>query len=280
MAVISVRDLSVRIGRRRILDRITLEDITPGSFVGLIGPNASGKSTFLRTLAIGRAHDGDVLLDGADVRALPARTRTSRISLMPQTPPQGSSLSPYELMHSYARAMQLDLAASALEQRMSVLLDALGLSAEAHRPLQELSGGKRQLVGLCLAMIREPSLLLLDEPTSALDLRWQLAAIRLAKEYVTASGACAIVAVHDINLALRFCDRLIVLRDGQLAASGVPGEVVTPDLIADVFNVSARLEHCSAGFPMLVSDAQMEAGPDTRIDSRETAWRPEARKSA
>ncbi|ADZ70591.1 ABC transporter ATP-binding protein [Polymorphum gilvum] len=259
MAVISLTDVSVRIGSRQILHGVTVPDLVPGQVVGLIGPNASGKSTLLRTIAIGSDFGGTITCDGRDVRAMKARDRSGVIALMPQSPPQGSALSPFELMRSYARAMDLPLSDVELDRRMADLLRDLGLLAEAHRPLQELSGGKRQLVGLCLALMREPQLLLLDEPTSALDLRWQLAAVRLSRSYVEAAQAIAIIAVHDINLALRFCDLLIVLRDGRVAACGTPAEVVTPDLIAYVYGVSARMERCSAGYPILISDEPIPA---------------------
>lgn len=260
MALTSIADLSVRLGGRQILTKIDLPDFLPGQFVGLIGPNASGKSTLLRTIALAAGFDGEIRVSGQRVDEMRRRDRSRLISMMPQSPPSGSTLSPFELLRSYARAMDLGLADEALEDRMAELLSALGLLREAHRPLMELSGGKRQLVGLCLAMIRNPTLLLLDEPTSALDLHWQLTALQVAREYATSRQAVCIAALHDINLALRFCDVLVVLKHGAVAACGRPGEVLTPQLVAHVYGVRARMEACSHGLPVLISDAPL-SGP-------------------
>jgi iron complex transport system ATP-binding protein len=251
----SVSDLSVTIGKRQILHGIDFPTLEPGQFVGLIGPNASGKSTLLRTISLGSKYQGTVTVDDRDVVRLRRKERSKLISMMPQTPPLGSTLSPFELLRSYARAIDLGLGDQALEIRISDLLGNLGLMPDAHRPMAELSGGKRQLVGLCLAMIREPALLLLDEPTSALDLRWQLTALGVARSYVKSRDAIGIAALHDINLALRFCDLLVVLKEGHLAACGPPREVVTPALVADVYGVAARMESCSEGYPFLIADA-------------------------
>ncbi|WP_346911623.1 ABC transporter ATP-binding protein [uncultured Roseibium sp.] len=254
MAVMKIDDLSVTLGKRPILQGISLPELTSGQFVGLLGPNASGKSTLLKTIALGLRYEGALKVADREVSRIGRKERSLLISMMPQTPPIGSTLSPFELMRSYARATELGMNDKVLGYRMAELLNRLGLTPDAHRPLMELSGGKRQLVGLCLAMIREPAFLLLDEPTSALDLRWQLTALDVARDYTRSHNAVGIVALHDINLALRYCDTLAVLKNGRTAACGRPSDVVTPELLSDVYGVEARMETCSAGHPVLIAD--------------------------
>ncbi|WP_417692910.1 ABC transporter ATP-binding protein [Roseibium sp.] len=260
MAVMSVADLHVRLSGREILKGISLPEMRAGQMVGLIGPNASGKSTLLRAIAMGSGTQGGISLGGKPVTVMKRAERAANISLMPQTPPLGSTLTPFELLRSYARATNLGLSNAQLGDRMGELLGKLGLLPDAHRKLNELSGGKRQLVGMCLAMVNEPKYLLLDEPTSALDLRWQLTALSVARNYARSREAICVAALHDINLALRFCDLLVVLKDGCVAASGVPEEVIDSALLADVYGVSARLERCSQGAPVLIADAANEIG--------------------
>jgi len=246
MAVISVKNLGVTLGGRAILNDITLPDIAPGQLLGLIGPNAAGKSTLLRAILGEARSSGTIEIDGRDIRAMNRLDRRAALSYMPQAIPQGSSLSPFELVRSFARATDLALPADRLEARIATFFSNLGLIAEAHRPMSVLSGGKRQLVGLCLTM--------LDEPTSALDLHWQLAAIGMVRGTLESGQHAAIIALHDINLALRFCDTIAVLKDGHLVGAGRPADIVSPDLIRDVYAVSARVERCSNGIPMLLAD--------------------------
>lgn len=255
MALMSITNVSVSLSGRQILKGVSLPELEGGQMVGLIGPNASGKSTLLKTIAMGKSFSGQIAFDGKSVGDMKRGERSSRVSLMPQTPPLGSTLTPFELLRSYSRATHLGLPDKVLESRMHFVLSALGLLPDAHRRLNELSGGKRQLVGMCLAMINEPQYLLLDEPTSALDLRWQLTALGVARDFSRAKQAVCIAALHDINLALRFCDVLVVLKNGEVAASGAPAQVIDRTLLADVYGVSARLEHCSEGTPILIADA-------------------------
>src|SRR5690606_37434824 len=122
------------------------------------------------------------------------------------------------------------------------------------RKLTEMSGGQRQMVGLAQVLVRQPQLLLLDEPTSALDLHWQLNVLETVREATRASGAIALVASHDINLALRFCDQLLVLGPSGLLAQGAPAAVLTSALLRDTYDIEGRVESCSKGFPIVLTD--------------------------
>ncbi|MCW2307690.1 ABC transporter ATP-binding protein [Rhodobium gokarnense] len=263
MAVMTVRDVDVRLGGRPILSQVSLPPLQPGRLTALIGPNAAGKSTLLRALIGAIPARGTIAIDGTEVRNIDRHTRRGLLSYMPQAVPQGSSLSPYELARSYARATELALSSPDLDRRIAELFSMLGLMDDAHRPMQVLSGGKRQLVGLCLTVIHQPAILLLDEPTSALDLHWQLAAISMVRGYLDRNGATAVMALHDVNLALRFSDEIAVLKHGRLVAAGAPADIVSPDLIAEVYGVAARVETCSAGFPVLLADRPTSTATST-----------------
>jgi iron complex transport system ATP-binding protein len=124
----------------------------------------------------------------------------------------------------------------------------------AERGLGELSGGQRQMVGLAQALVRNPRILLLDEPTSALDLQRQVEVLHLLRGLAERNGLCVVVAIHDLNQALRFADQVVVLSHGSIVASGAPTEVLTPVLLHEVYGVEARLEQCSRGVPFLTVD--------------------------
>ena len=124
----------------------------------------------------------------------------------------------------------------------------------ASRHLTELSGGQRQLVSLAQALVRSPRVLLLDEPTSALDLQRQVEVLELLRALARGQGLCVVIAIHDLNQALRFADQVAVLGGGRIVASGAPVEVLTPALLREVYGVEARLERCSRGVPFLAVD--------------------------
>lgn len=132
--------------------------------------------------------------------------------------------------------------------------------------LDELSGGQRQLVGLAQAMVRQPQTLLLDEPTSALDLRRQYQVLNLLQRLVREQGLCVVMAIHDINQALRYADAVLVLHDGQIIAHGPPLHVLTPALLARVYGVQARLEHCTTGHWMVMVEQPLASSLQRTIE--------------
>ena len=174
---------------------------------------------------------------------------------MPQSLPQATTLVAYELVLSAARDKNLagDAAGDA-EARVEAIFASLDLRHLALRRMGELSGGQRQLVGLAQVLVRRPGLLLLDEPTSALDLRWQLRVLDAVRTLVSGEGAIGLIAIHDINLALRYADKIVVLGHDGLLAAGEPEAMLTPDLVSRAYGVEARIERCSLGFPIVLAD--------------------------
>ena len=263
---LELRGLGAGYPRRPVLEGLHLERIAPGALVALVGPNGVGKSTLLKAIAGLRPVRGQVLLDGTDLATLGPRERLRRVGYLPQALPQASSLVAYEALLSALRASRGDWSGAQREAAIARVFATLGLEALALRPLNELSGGQRQMIGLAQVLARAPRLLLLDEPTSALDLRWQLQVLQAVRALVREGQALALVAVHDLNLALRFCDHIVVLGQGQphnrLLAAGRPAEVLTPALLRSAYGVRARIEHCSLGHPLVLADEAISLTDD------------------
>lgn len=247
MTRFEVERVSAGYGARQVLFDVTLPALGGGDVLGLLGPNASGKSTLLRCLSREMRAEGRITMNGVPQREFDHARWHEQVATMPQTPPSPSALLPVELMWSKARAMSLALSDRALAARIDELFALLGLEGVALSPLHTLSGGKRQLVGLALALIREPAILLLDEPTSALDLHWRMVVLELVRERVAARGGVVIAAMHDLDLAARYCERIAILDGGRVAAAGSPESVLTPTTLARVYKVEAHVAPGSEG---------------------------------
>lgn len=233
---LELKHLHFAYGARRVLRDVDAR-WDAGQMVGLLGPNGAGKSTLVTCVAQLRRYAGVVTFEGRTGRDL-----RGTIGYMPQGLPGDAALTALESVLTASRRgltwhtsrADIDLAWAAL--------DELGVAELADRPLGQLSGGQRQLVALAQTLVREPELILLDEPTSALDLRRQVAVLSHVRRICHRdSGRLAVVALHDLNLAARFCDRLAVLGDGRILAEGPPAEVLRPDVIAEVYGLRVRI---------------------------------------
>lgn len=260
---LELRHLKAGYPRRPVLEELDLQRIAPGTLVALVGPNAVGKSTLLKAIAGLRPVRGQVLLDGTDLATLRPRERLRRVGYLPQALPQATSLVAYESMLSALRASRPDLGTAQAEAAIASVFTTLGLDALALRPLNELSGGQRQMIGLAQVLVRAPRLLLLDEPTSALDLRWQLQVLQAVRALVSEGQTLALIAVHDLNLALRFCDCIVVLGQGRVLSAGPPTDVLTPALLRTAYGVRARIERCSLGHPLVLADEAISLNDNT-----------------
>lgn len=255
MSGLCVESVSLHYGARPILRGLTLPDLRPGEVTVLAGPNAAGKSTLLRAIAQLAPYRGRVTLDGEDLARMPIRRRARLIGVMPQALPAGSSLVVLESVIAALRAGSDGLARQADARAMAVL-DRLGIADLAMEPMDQLSGGQRQMVGLAQAIVRDPRVLLLDEPTSALDLARQ---VRLLGELraLAAEGRIVVAVLHDLAMAAQWADRIVLLHRGELHSSGQPATVLTPGLLAQVYGVRARVERCSQGRITVLIDGEV-----------------------
>lgn len=225
-----------------------------GQVVALVGANGAGKSSTLRAIAGLCGMTGEVWLDGENLADLSLAQRARRVAYMPQSLPQATSLTVYESVLSTLRIACSHWSSAQVHARIPEVLQAMGLESLALRALSTLSGGQRQMAGLAQLLARSPRLLLLDEPTSALDVRWQLQLFQVLRTHVAAHQTLCVMAVHDLNLAARFSDVMLLMAEGQLLASGPPAHVLTPALLHQAYGVEARVERCSRGMPVVLAD--------------------------
>jgi iron complex transport system ATP-binding protein len=215
-----------------------------GEIIGLIGPNGAGKTTILRALAgLMSPRDGTALLDGANIRKLSAAARAQSIGLVPQAETHAWSMSVEDvvIMGRTPHRGWLMPFSSHDRQFVDQVLEKTGLTDFRKRPIDKLSGGERQRVRIARALAQNPKVLLLDEPTANLDIHHQIQVLTLVKELVNQQQLLAIIAIHDLTLAARFCDRLVLLHEGEAFAVGSPVDVLNPQTLKTVFGIEAQL---------------------------------------
>jgi iron complex transport system ATP-binding protein len=241
-------------------DRVVVDDLdlelTEGSFTAIVGPNGCGKSTLLRALGrLMRPTSGRVLLDGRAIARTPTREVARVLGLLPQAPVAPEGLTVADLVARGRHPHQTWLRQWSRDDE-AVVAEALAwtdMADLADRPVDELSGGQRQRAWISMALAQGTDLLLLDEPTTYLDLSHQIDVLELVGRLHAERGRTVVVVLHDLNLAARYAERLVAMKDGALVASGAPDEVLTERLLADVFDLEARvLPDPVAGTPMVV----------------------------
>lgn len=259
-------------GGPRVLQDFTLT-VRPGAFVGIVGPNGSGKSTLLHALSRAlRPAQGMVLLGGNDLYAdLRACDAAQSLAVMPQETAVSLDFTVREVVrmgrspHLPRRPFASETAADEL-----VVTDALaaaGLTALAERIVPTLSGGERQRVLLARALAQQPEILLLDEPTSNLDLRHQSETLALAHSLAHTQGKAVLAVLHDVNLAAAWCDEIVLVSEGRIAAQGTPASALTPDTLFAVYGIRVRVSPApGTGRPLVVPlpEPLPPPGPEAR----------------
>ncbi|WP_161864890.1 ABC transporter ATP-binding protein [Pseudomonas yangonensis] len=249
-----IEGLGLSYGARSILQELTLPAVEAGSLVGVLGPNGVGKSSLLRAIAGLQVCQGRARLGKATLSGMPPWRQQAKVAYLPQQLPQAVSLLAYESLLAAARARCPQLASRELTARVEAILQRLGIERLALQRMDRLSGGQRQLLGLAQALVGEPQLLLLDEPTSALDLHWQLRVLDCVAERCRNEQAIALVACHDLNLALRFCTHLLLLAPGGAYRFGAADQVLDTAWLRRAYGIEARIEHCSLGQALVLAD--------------------------
>jgi iron complex transport system ATP-binding protein len=252
---LAAEDLRLAYDDRVVVDGLDLT-LTDGSFTAIVGPNGCGKSTLLRALGrLLRPAAGRVLLDGRSIARTPTREVARVLGLLPQTPVAPAGLTVADLVARGRHPHQSWLRQWSRDDE-AVVAEALtwtDMADLADRPVDELSGGQRQRAWISMALAQGTDLLLLDEPTTYLDLSHQIDVLELVARLHAERGRTVVVVLHDLNLAARYAQRLVAMDDGALVASGSPEEVLTEQLLADVFDLEARVvPDPVAGTPMVV----------------------------
>ncbi len=238
-----VQDLMLGYGERTVIDGLDL-DLLPGRITAIVGANASGKSTLLRSMSrLLAPRRGAVLLDGQEVHRLPARHLARVLGLLPQSPTTPEGITVADLVGRGRHPHQRLFArwSHADDEAVATALEATGTADLAERPVDELSGGQRQRVWIAMALAQETDLLLLDEPTTFLDVAHQVEVLELLTDLNRARGITLVMVLHDLNLAARYCDRLVMIAGGKVAADGAPAEVLTQERVKEVFGLDSRI---------------------------------------
>lgn len=254
---LTTTQLSYVLGNRTLVDAVDLH-APRGQLTALLGPNGAGKSTLLRLL-VGAlpASSGSAAFRGANLTTLPRRARAQLVALLEQDWVPGEGLTGRDVVElgrvPYQRWFAPDPHAN--DDIVETALHQAGASAFAGQDVSTLSGGERQRVNVARALAQQPELLLCDEPTNHLDIHAQLELLTLIHG-LTRGGLTAVTALHDLNHAATFADHIVVLANGAVHAAGTPQDVLTPELIADVWQVHAQvLRRPGSERPLIVFDA-------------------------
>jgi iron complex transport system ATP-binding protein len=245
--MIEAENLSVELSGRRVLTGITLK-LAPYTITGVLGPNGAGKSTLMRALAGQLAGTGRIAVDGRDIAQLSFAERARLIAHLPQARIISWPLTVRDLVG--LGRMPWQGASRAFSDRDRALcdeaMDMMDVAGLAERPATELSGGEQARVLAARAIAQDTPVLLADEPASGLDPAHQMTMMAGLRR-LAAKGRTLLVSLHDLTLAARWCDRILLMKEGRLAAEGPPADVLTPERLGDVFGVVAHIDYDAGG---------------------------------
>lgn len=252
---LSIEGLSLGYGDRTVIEGLDLS-IAAGDLTAIVGPNACGKSTLLRSLSrLLTPRAGQVLLDGRQVHRIPPKQLARTLGLLPQTPVAPEGITVADLVGRGRHPHQGLFArwSTADDDAVAAALDATATAELAERPVDELSGGQRQRVWIAMALAQDTDVLLLDEPTTFLDVSHQIEVLDLLTDLNRRRGTTVVMVLHDLNLAARYADHLVVLSRGTVRVAGAAGEVLTEEVVQEVFGLENRvIEDPTSGRPMML----------------------------
>ena len=241
MVTLNVNGVECRYGSVKILSNINI-DVKPGCFIGILGPNGSGKTTLLRSISrVLKPHGGSILIDKKDIYTLKPKQVAQKMAVVPQYNDVGFNFSAMDVVlmgrnphlgdFQMERQKDVEIARNAMELTNTWTL--------ADRPINELSGGEAQRVIIARALAQEPKILLLDEPMSHLDIINQIELMDLVKTLCTKNNLAVLAVIHDLNMASRYCDEILLLKAGTIFALGPVEEIMTSENILNVFGVDS-----------------------------------------
>ena len=241
--LLAARKVSVRLGGKTIVDNVNMT-LSPNEFVALVGPNGAGKTTLMKALAALLPAFGDIEVGGRPLPALSPRERARSIAYLPQGHVFSWPLPAFEIV-ALGRYPHADPFSSVSENDQAAVrraLDVTGTTPFANRIVTTLSGGERARVALARVLATEAPIVLADEPTMSLDPRHQFVVMDVLRHCARAGGA-VLAVLHDLALAARYADRVIVLDSGRIVADGAPDSALSPERIATIFGVQADMVH-------------------------------------
>ncbi|MFE3252430.1 ABC transporter ATP-binding protein [Streptomyces sp. NPDC059209] len=264
---LAAHELTLAYDDRTVVHALELA-VPDGRVTVIVGPNACGKSTTLRALGrLLKPKSGSVLLDGAELAGIPTRRIAQSIGLLPQSPSAPEAITVADLVARGRQPHQRWWQQWSEEDERAVT-DAMArtdVTELAERPVDELSGGQRQRVWIAMALAQETDLLLLDEPTTFLDIAHQVEVLDLVRRLNHEQGRTVVIVLHDLNQAARYADHLVAMKEGRIVAEGEPGEIVTAELVREVFGLeSVVVPDPVTGSPLVVPGApyRPEGGTD------------------
>jgi len=236
-----VNDVSFKYNSTLSLDKVSLE-LYESETLGIIGPNGSGKTTLLKCInKILSPKGGNILFDGENVQKMSRMEIAKNIGYVPQSSTSAQALTVFEVVLMGRRP---HIGWQSSNKDIEKTWDVLGLLKIEHlamRSFNQLSGGEQQRVIIARSLAQEAKVLLLDEPTSNLDIRHQLEVMELSRELVVTQQLSVVYAIHDLNLASRYCDKIVMMKAGKIFAAGKPTNVLTPENIRSIYGVEVKI---------------------------------------
>ena len=255
MVKLEIQAITLAYGNKKVVEGVTFE-VMPGEVVGLVGPNGSGKSTIIKALSrVITPYAGTVLINGRNISRIPRSELSLMISVVPQIPLLPSAFTAFEIvlmgrnphlgLFQYEGPRDIDIAWQAMEQTSTQCL--------AQRRISELSGGEIQCVVIARALAQETQAILLDEPTANLDISRQIEILDLVKGLCRGNKLTVVAALHDLNLAAHYCDRLLLINGGRIHAEGTPTEVINRQNLEQVYGHGSYVHtHPLSGLPAVL----------------------------
>jgi iron complex transport system ATP-binding protein len=258
MSIIA-RNLTWGVRGRTIVSDVSLS-VAPGETLGLIGPNGSGKSSLLRLLAgLRQPQSGGVEINGRDIARVPRRALAREVAFVRQDSATDTNVTVRDVVRLGRTPHRSALSGwtAADEQAVTMALERVDMISHRGQSWQTLSGGERQRVHIARALAQSPQVMFLDEPTNHLDIHHQIEILRLVRQL----NLTNIIALHDLNLAAMFCDRILVLREGATVAFGTPRTVLTESLLREVFRVEAKVNGAERPHIVFCPGQEFSSGP-------------------